>query len=128
MPVLSNLRETEEVALPISGGKVQLYTWLTAGEDARIERAYTEGRTAKVNPMSREVSDISFEFDDFYKARELTLLLMIASWDFVDEKGKALTTSAANVKMLPQPDYDLLANHADAIIAKHKMTEDEKKG
>jgi len=130
MPRLESARETTEVVLPKTGGRVKLYSWLLASEDLEIEKLYTSGRSASLNPMTETVENMEFDIDEnYYHAMDRTLEIVIADWDLENADGSKAEITSENIKKLPAADFNLLSERIDEVVkaGKGKKAEAKKK-
>lgn len=97
MPVLKT-RETIEVKLPKSKGKVEIYKEQTYGDYLKV----TEDKEG----------DISISI----------LLAMVKDWDFVNVKGVKLQINKDNISRLPLEDVNFLMSEIGKQLPKARLS------
>ena len=128
MPViLKDFRNTVEIVLPVTQGKVWIYDQILARDSIEIDKIYVSDTSVSVNATDKTTSPISLRASKYYEAQDATLKSMIAKWDFVDDKQEPLEPTPENIKLLPKQDFEFLYAEIEKRISRGLLTDDQKK-
>jgi len=98
-------RPTKEIELPVSGVKVDIFTYYLRGERKQIEAVMLESaefeQDADGKPRLKKV-------DATYRSKMEDKAVLLAVKRLVDKEGKELPKTTETLDGLPAEDFDLL--------------------
>ena len=127
MPILKNFRNTIEVVLPKTGGKVMIYDCLLAKDSIEMDKIYLSDADVSVSAGKVSTPKINVKVSKYYDSMDLSLKSMVHEWDFTDNDGNQIDPTPENIKKLPKEDFDYLISKIDKQIADKRLTQSKKK-
>lgn len=127
MPILQDFREKVELTLPVTKGKVWIYSCILAKDSLEIDKIYVSETSLSVEPGQTATKPISLRAIKYYEAQDTTLKAMVAKWDFTDKENKPLEPTPENIKQLPKQDFDYLMAEIDKKMGVKTLSVEQKK-
>lgn len=109
MPVLDDVRDTEEIVLPKTKAKIKLWKEFLAGDFLVLAENYQEGEKAPVGLVIKMLNRF------------------IADWDFTDKENNKLPVTKENLEKLPFSDLEVLIEKFTNVSKISTISNEQKK-
>lgn len=126
MTILKDLRQTVELTLPITKGKVWIFDYMIAADSVAIERLYVSDTNISIDQEGKK-NPINMRMAKYYEGVDKTLEVMIDKWDFTDEEKNPILPTPENLRRLPKEDFEFLYKEIEKHVAAKTISAEEKK-